>query len=153
MVMVYQFVLFSDHIILQSAKHNLEHELAFFGLTEYMADTQFIFEHIFGLRFRRDFPMPDEISSKSANTPVTDEERQQLRAVNYLDVQLYEFAKKLFFDRLSLMKRKFEPMTSTSVNSTSNSTENLDNINGAHSIAMTNSDIRNRRNKWQKLVV
>jgi len=88
-----------DNAILESAKNNLE-QLAFFGLTELQNITQYMFEETFNLNFRVKFEQhPTSTSSFPASQNVTKEIIDQIRAINRLDVELYNFAKSLFLAR------------------------------------------------------
>lgn len=87
-----------DNAMLDSAKRNLA-SLAFFALTEYQAESQWLFERTFGLRFAEAFVQYNETRASDANLTVS--QVQRLRRVNTLDDQLYDYAKQLFFQRLA----------------------------------------------------
>lgn len=92
-----------NHILLESAKRNLQ-DMAFFGLTEQQADTQFMFENTFDLDFIDDFEQRDKSKAQSQKTNLTIETEQKILHLNALDVELYKFAQQLFNKRLSQMK-------------------------------------------------
>lgn len=86
-----------DAIILQSAKDNLQ-AMAFFGITEYQAATQYLFERTFKLRFIEDFVQYNQ--THASQVDITPNQRQDVQKVNALDIELYRYAKELFFQRL-----------------------------------------------------
>lgn len=86
-----------EQAMLDSAKDNLRN-MAFFGLTEHQAESRFLFEHTFRLHFTRDFVQYTETHASKAE--VSDNERSELFRLNRLDLELYAFAKELFFARL-----------------------------------------------------
>ncbi len=86
--------------MLQSAKRNLV-RLHFFGLTEYQNETQTLFERTFNMTFKRDFTTNQSIASDKSKT-ITAEQLDLAMKLNNLDLQLYQFAKKIFFSRLDL---------------------------------------------------
>ena len=91
-----------DATILQSAKGNLQN-MAFFGLTEFQAATQYLFERTFKLKFIDDFVQYNQ--THASQVDISPSERQQVQKVNALDIELYRYAKELFFQRL---KRQIE---------------------------------------------
>ena len=93
-----------DKAILDSAKNNLE-QLAFFGLTELQNVTQYMFEETFNLNFRVKFEQhPTSTSSSPSSQNVTRDVLDRIRAINRLDLDLYEHAKKLFSARFEAAK-------------------------------------------------
>jgi len=86
-----------DRVLLNSAVDNLR-QMAFFGLTERQADTQFLFERTFGIAFRRRFVQFNNTHAVKAD--VTDEEVSAVQRLNRLDVELYKFASRLFDERV-----------------------------------------------------
>uniref|UniRef100_A0A914YAB6 Heparan-sulfate 6-O-sulfotransferase n=1 Tax=Panagrolaimus superbus TaxID=310955 RepID=A0A914YAB6_9BILA len=94
-----------DKIMLESAKNNLRN-LAFFGIKEKMEESQFIFEKTFQMTFTRE--LAEWNKSKSHDTPLTKMEMKVIREKNHLDIQLYEFALKLFNKRLELVQSNSE---------------------------------------------
>jgi hypothetical protein len=86
-----------DFIMLRSAKKNLQ-QMAFFGLTEYQQETQYLFEKTFHLKFRRDFFKYNH--THSSEVDIYPYQHRQILKLNKLDVELYHYAKSLFFQRL-----------------------------------------------------
>ena len=86
-----------DATLLKSAKDNLQ-SMAFVGLTEYQAATQYLFERTFKLKFIEDFVQYNQ--THASQVDVTPNERQDVQKVNALDIELYSYAKQLFFQRL-----------------------------------------------------
>ncbi|CAD7680994.1 unnamed protein product [Nyctereutes procyonoides] len=83
-------------ILLQSAKNNLKN-MAFFGLTEFQRKTQFLFERTFNLKFISPFTQFN--ITRASNVDINEGARQHIEELNFLDVQLYEYAKDLFQQR------------------------------------------------------
>ncbi|XP_074658442.1 heparan-sulfate 6-O-sulfotransferase 2-like isoform X2 [Tubulanus polymorphus] len=86
-----------NRVLLESAQENLR-DLAFFGLTEYQAFTQYLFEKTFNLAFKQDFLQFNVTHSDFVN--LTEQQRHLLLQRNVLDIKLYQYAKDLFFERL-----------------------------------------------------
>ena len=86
-----------DRILLDSAIENLR-QMAFFGLTERQADTQFLFERTFGIRFGRRFVQFNKTHAHKAD--ITDNEVAAVQRLNRLDLALYKFASRLFDERI-----------------------------------------------------
>ena len=84
--------------LLQSAKENLAN-MAFFGLTEYQQQIQYLFERTMGSRFKTDFFQYNH--THSSEVEPTPGQRYRVRQVNSLDIELYQYAKSLFFKRLN----------------------------------------------------
>ncbi|XP_038615354.1 heparan-sulfate 6-O-sulfotransferase 3 [Tachyglossus aculeatus] len=83
-------------ILLQSAKNNLKN-MAFFGLTEFQRKTQYLFERTFNLKFISPFTQFN--ITRASNVDINEGTRRRIEKLNFLDVQLYEFAKDLFLQR------------------------------------------------------
>jgi hypothetical protein len=92
-----------DCIMLNSAKQNLR-QMAFFGLTEYQHETQYLFEKTFGLKFRKDFIQYNH--THSSEVGVTLRQQRRIRKLNTLDMELYRYAKNLFFQRLKSIRKE-----------------------------------------------
>ena len=90
-----------NRIMLQSAKDNLR-DMAFFGLTEYQTDTQYMFEKTFHLNFKEDFVQYNDTHARSAD--VSESETENIMRLNKLDIELYQYAKQLFQQRLKKMR-------------------------------------------------
>lgn len=84
-------------ILLASAMSNLKN-MAFYGLTEFQRKTQYLFERTFRLRFISAFTQVN--STRAASVELHKDMRHQIERLNFLDVQLYEFAKELFLQRV-----------------------------------------------------
>jgi len=94
-----------DLIMLNSAKANLA-SLAYFGLTEEQEMSQYLFEETFNLRFKTDF---DQLSKTDTHSGASldhldGEIIDRIRALNHLDIELYNFARKLLQERFNLIK-------------------------------------------------
>lgn len=95
--------------MLASARENLR-RMAFFGLTEQQRQSQRLFEGTFRLRFLRPFEQVNETRSSQAANRVTPAELEAVRRLNHLDVQLYEYARKLMEDRLRRLDNAVPPV-------------------------------------------
>lgn len=98
-----------DLLMLASARENLR-RMAFFGLTEQQRQSQRLFEGTFRLRFLRPFEQVNETRSSQAANRVTPAELEAVRRLNHLDVQLYEYARKLMEDRLRRLDNAVPPV-------------------------------------------
>ncbi|MFH4982004.1 hypothetical protein AB6A40_008713 [Gnathostoma spinigerum] len=92
-----------DKIMLESAKANLRN-FAFFGLKERMSESQWMFEELFQMRFTKN--LADWNKSKSNDTEITHHQLELIKKKNSLDVELYDFARKLFSKRLKRLKNE-----------------------------------------------
>ncbi|XP_016093413.1 heparan-sulfate 6-O-sulfotransferase 3 [Sinocyclocheilus grahami] len=90
-------------ILLASAKSNLKN-MAFYGLTEFQRKTQYLFERTFRLRFISAFTQIN--STRAANVELRDDMRRHIEQLNFLDMQLYEFAKELFLQRYQFIHQR-----------------------------------------------
>ncbi|XP_051464227.1 heparan-sulfate 6-O-sulfotransferase 3 isoform X1 [Apus apus] len=90
-------------ILLQSAKNNLKN-MAFFGLTEFQRKTQYLFERTFNLKFISPFTQLNV--TRASNVDIDEDVRQRIEELNFLDVQLYEYAKDLFLQRFQYSKQE-----------------------------------------------
>ncbi|KAH9512674.1 Heparan-sulfate 6-O-sulfotransferase 3-B, partial [Bulinus truncatus] len=92
-----------------SAKDNLKKFFTFFGLLEYIEESQILFEKTFkGLKFTR--KMSCKRYSAATNYAMLSEKHwNSIVERNLLDVKLYQFAKDLFFQRLSQFNIELEP--------------------------------------------
>jgi len=89
-------------IMLQSAKDNLK-DFAFFGLTEFQKESQELFEWTFdGIRFSQSFTQ--KTSSHASETQVSPDQMAHIVALNGLDVDLYNYARSLFSQRVEFMR-------------------------------------------------
>ena len=85
--------------MLESAKHNLV-QLHFFGLTEYQKETQILFENTFGIKFKEPGLTPRNTSASNLMSKINKDQLERVKKLNSLDIELYEFGKKIFFSRL-----------------------------------------------------
>uniref|UniRef100_A0A183F255 Heparan-sulfate 6-O-sulfotransferase n=1 Tax=Heligmosomoides polygyrus TaxID=6339 RepID=A0A183F255_HELPZ len=92
-----------NRILLESAKRNLR-SMAFFGIKEKMDDSQMMFERLFNLSFNRRLSAWSR--SKSNDTDVSPEQMKLIRERNDLDIELYNYAVKLFEYRMTLMQNR-----------------------------------------------
>ncbi|NXL12995.1 H6ST3 sulfotransferase, partial [Setophaga kirtlandii] len=90
-------------ILLQSAKNNLKN-MAFFGLTEFQRKTQYLFERTFSLKFISPFTQFNV--TRASNVDIGEDVRRRIEELNFLDVQLYEYAKDLFLQRFQYSKQE-----------------------------------------------
>ena len=94
-------------VMLRSAKRNLR-RLAFFGLTEYQQDSQFLFEQTFKLNFTMPFDQLNDTRAGQELQFVTPQQMERIKQLNSLDLELYQFARDLFVQRKILMQTKVE---------------------------------------------
>lgn len=73
--------------------------MSFFGLTEYQKISQYIFEETFNLRFAIPFEQHNATLSMQAFDILTDAQKATIKKKNALDLELYDFAKELMFQR------------------------------------------------------
>ncbi|XP_077474043.1 heparan-sulfate 6-O-sulfotransferase 3-B isoform X1 [Stigmatopora argus] len=92
-----------DHILLSSAMSNLKN-MAFYGLTEFQRKTQYLFERTFRLRFISPFTQIN--STRAANVELSEDVRRRIEELNFLDVQLYRYAKDLFLQRFQFSRQR-----------------------------------------------
>lgn len=90
-----------DQIMLDSAKENLLN-MAYFGLTEFQIYTQKLFEHTFTLKFLTEFSQLPV--THSDRTKITEVQKAKILEQNKLDIDLYQYAKDLFLQRVRKMK-------------------------------------------------
>ena len=86
----------ADSFMLKSAKLNLQ-KFAYFGLTEFQKDSQLLFEKTFGVEFAKEF---EQEETNASTIKVTPETITRIREINYLDMELYRWAKELFLSRV-----------------------------------------------------
>ncbi len=83
--------------MLTSAKLNLA-QLAFFGLTEFLFETQYLFTWTFDLKFKKD--ITSRGSAHFSLEDIGDSDLQRVAQINKYDRELYKFGRELFFKRL-----------------------------------------------------
>lgn len=103
--MRYMSVSDRSRVLLASAKRNLQ-SMAFFGLTEHQKMSQYIFEETFNLRFAIPFEQNNGTVSSHTLPTLTDSQRTRITHLNSLDVELYDFAEKLLFQRFETLKNR-----------------------------------------------
>ena len=92
-----------DKLMLESAKRNLL-KMAYFGITDFQSLSQKLFEYTFNKAFKTEF-----YQSNSTIASTTNLTKQQLDRIVYhtrLDIELYHYAKELFFHRVNLLKKR-----------------------------------------------
>lgn len=94
-----------DRVMLASAKKNLQ-SMAFFGLTEEQKKSQYIFEETFNLRFAIPFEQNNATVSSHTLQTLTSPQAEKIGKLNALDVELYEFAKRLLNERFEKLRSR-----------------------------------------------
>ncbi|CAK9293731.1 unnamed protein product [Gordionus sp. m RMFG-2023] len=104
--------------LLNSAKKNLRDNLAFFGLLEHLPETQYLIGKMLGIHFKTSFDSARENYSRknkrltlkklTYDYKLSNATLRKIARVNYLDIELYRFAKKLFFERIEYFKKGIE---------------------------------------------
>lgn len=94
-----------DRVLLASAKRNLA-KMAYFGLTEFQKKSQYIFEETFNLRFIIPFEQHNTTVSSITISNLSSKQIEKIHQLNNLDIELYDFAKKLLFDRFERLKNR-----------------------------------------------
>ncbi|XP_063809104.1 heparan-sulfate 6-O-sulfotransferase 3 [Pseudophryne corroboree] len=92
-----------NDILLQSAKNNLKN-MAFYGLTEFQRKTQYLFEITFNLKFISPFTQFN--TTRASNVDIDEWSRERIKDLNYLDMQLYDYAKDLFLQRFQYTRQR-----------------------------------------------
>jgi len=85
-----------DDVLLESAKRNLL-KIAFFGLTEEQEKSRIMFEKVFDLKFRKKFQL--DLRTRASMLRPTEEQLEKVKENNKLDIELYKYAKELFYER------------------------------------------------------
>ncbi|XP_041341267.1 heparan-sulfate 6-O-sulfotransferase 2 [Pyrgilauda ruficollis] len=92
-----------NKVLLDSAKENLK-RMAFFGLTEFQRKTQYLFEKTFSMNFISPFTQYN--STRASSVEIDRQTQQRIEALNFLDMELYDYAKDLFLQRYQYMRQK-----------------------------------------------
>ncbi|KAJ6653781.1 hypothetical protein lerEdw1_008711 [Lerista edwardsae] len=92
-----------NHVLLDSAKENLK-RMAFFGLTEFQRKTQYLFEKTFSMSFISPFTQYN--STRASSVDIDGETQRRIEALNFLDMELYDYAKDLFLQRYQFTRQK-----------------------------------------------
>ena len=93
-----------ERIMLHSAKENLL-RMAFFGLTEMQAESQYVFQETFGLRFKTKFFQYGRDHASKVHDRISEARIKKIERLNHLDMKLYEFAKEVMSGRFEEIKR------------------------------------------------
>lgn len=78
----------------------------FFSIIFLLQISQYVFETTFNLRFALPFSQQNSTVSSSTLVQLTPEQKRKVSKLNALDVELYEFAKNLLFERFAQLKAK-----------------------------------------------
>ncbi|XP_058515037.1 heparan-sulfate 6-O-sulfotransferase 2 isoform X1 [Ochotona princeps] len=92
-----------NKVLLESAKANLKH-MAFFGLTEFQRKTQYLFEKTFNMNFISPFTQYN--TTRASSVEINEEIQKRIEGLNFLDMELYSYAKDLFLQRYQFMRQK-----------------------------------------------
>ena len=95
-------------ILLESAKQNLR-SLTYFSIMPYMNESQYLFERTFGLKFKTPFYRQKNRHNRNSGSvlySLSESTRRKIKQVNDLDMELFSYAKQLFFQRYDYAKRK-----------------------------------------------
>ncbi|XP_018420463.1 PREDICTED: heparan-sulfate 6-O-sulfotransferase 2 [Nanorana parkeri] len=92
-----------NKVLLDSAKENLK-RMAFFGLTEFQRKTQYLFEKTFNMNFISPFTQFN--STRASSVEIDELTQKRIETLNFLDMELYEYAKDLFLQRYQFMRQK-----------------------------------------------
>ncbi|KAM7044568.1 LOW QUALITY PROTEIN: heparan-sulfate 6-O-sulfotransferase 2 [Molossus nigricans] len=92
-----------NKVLLESAKSNLKH-MAFFGLTEFQRKTQYLFEKAFNMNFI--LPFTQYNTTRASSVEINEELQKRIEGLNFLDLELYSYAKDLFLQRYQFMRQK-----------------------------------------------
>ncbi|KAM8752251.1 heparan-sulfate 6-O-sulfotransferase 2 isoform 1-T1 [Rhynchonycteris naso] len=92
-----------NKVLLESAKSNLK-DMAFFGLTEFQRKTQYLFEKTFNMNFISPFIQYN--TTRASSVEINEEIQKRIEGLNFLDMELYSFAKDLFLQRYQFMRQK-----------------------------------------------
>lgn len=68
--------------------------------------SQYVFEETFNLRFAIPFDQHNTTVSSSTLNHLTTQQKSKITQLNALDIELYEFAKQLLFQRFERLKAK-----------------------------------------------
>lgn len=91
-----------DELILESAKSNLR-QLGFFGILEELGPSQAMFQRLFNLEFQKSLAEAPHKEKSSLTDAITSAQIEEIKAKNDLDVELYDYARTLFVQRLKDM--------------------------------------------------
>lgn len=94
-----------DSILLESAKNNLR-KMAYFGICENQTESGYLFESTFKMKFTKQLLQLNETRSSVVLENISDDLLQQIKDLNRLDIELYNFAINLIKERFSFVKKK-----------------------------------------------
>lgn len=95
--------------ILSSAKTNLL-SMPFYAMTDFMNESIFLLQHSMGISLKNRIKINPK--PRASSLRVDQQILEKIKELNRLDIELYDFAKKLFFLRLKSVKEdKFNPST------------------------------------------
>jgi len=101
---------------LNSAKYNLENKISYFMLLKHQRLSQYLFEKIFGVKFTKNLlPKENTVASgfnhkQNKSDKLTEKEISEITNLNLYDIELYNFAEKLFFKRLQIIINRDKEM-------------------------------------------
>lgn len=98
-----------ETILLASAKNNLR-KMAYFGLADHQFKSQFMFEKTFKLHFARTFRQKNKTVGARVMRRLSGDMLKEVKRANYLDVELYKYAEKLFNARYKAIRKNFPDM-------------------------------------------
>lgn len=113
-----------NKLLLESAKLNLK-QMAYFGILEYQLISQFVFESTFKIDFKHSFVQLNQ--THSTQIKVDNDTLNLIKKLNYLDIELYEYAKEILFERFEYFKKfkNFKDFEKSKVNSLDDIEKNL----------------------------
>ena len=86
--------------LLKSAKQNLLKKFSYFLLNDYRPLSQYLFEKTFKVKFNENFTQEESLFAKEAFENLSRDELNEIIKLNRYDIELYNFGKKLFFERV-----------------------------------------------------
>ena len=92
-----------DRIMLESAKQNLL-RMAFFGVTELQAESEYVFQETFNLKFKVKFLQYSRDHASKIHDRISEADVKKIEELNHLDVNLYKFAKEVMNGRFEEIK-------------------------------------------------
>ncbi|MEM1369553.1 MAG: sulfotransferase family 2 domain-containing protein [Cyanobacteria bacterium P01_H01_bin.15] len=88
----------------EQAKYNLEHKFAYFGISEYFSDSVRLLNHVFGWNYPlSDLPTKNKNAQRPEQENISAETLDYLREVHQPEYEVYDFAVKLFKERVALL--------------------------------------------------
>ena len=101
-----------DKMLLESAKETLL-SLSFFGLSELQNQTKYLFEKTFNNKIKLNTEFKTVISSRNQFLKVLLNDADVINMNNYLDFELYKYAKELFTSRIKYFQTQDANNSST----------------------------------------